>query len=301
MALYRNDLPQGKLTKEQVQEVYDFMGWGQGKGKERPAVIKFPDSMYFFNKDNNRNTRPPRVNIPLEMTEFVDGEGSVKWNYTEGIPREVDKQLVYPRTSKPMTGTFSVGVDKIDFLWFLIKSRFRANMPDETNRVTAAKPLFKIEMKEKEARQKLDSERLKHRINAYINGPEDMVWPIEKVLKYAIAFGIRDAEEMGPNELRATLLGRIQGQPNGYNEFEKLANSDADADATYVVKKAINDKKIGFNKKTRKWVYLTEDGKDGTEICGTRTRLSDIDSLVEFLKEDSVMLNAISSLVEDSE
>jgi len=293
--LYKDDVP-FKVTDSMVEEVYKFMGWSK-KHKPRPAVIKFPESIYRFDRNNNRKVRPLRVNIPLEMTNFVDGEGSVKWNYTESPAREVDKMMVYPRKSKPMTGTFSVGVEKIDLLWFLIKSKYRANMPDEPYRVQASKPLFKVEMKEKEAEAKLAKDKLQTQIKAYINGDVNTAWTIEKIRKYALAFGVEEAEEMGPNEVKMTLLGRINGEPDGYERFEKLTNSNDETEIIYIVKKAINQDKIRFTK-TRKWVFV-EKGKDGQEICGIRIRLTAEESLVEFLKEDNVMRGEIANLVED--
>ena len=293
--LYKDDVP-FKITEKMVNEVYHFMGWSTKK-KPRPAVIKFPESIYRQDRANNRKIRPLRVNIPLEMTMFIEGEGSVKWNYSESPGREVDKQMTYPRKSKPMTGTFSVGVEKIDLLWFLIKSKYRTNMPDEPFRVQASKPLFKVEMKEKEPEAKLSKDKLQTQIKAYINGDVNTSWTIEKIRKYALAFGIEDAEEMGPNEVRMTLLGRINGEPDGYERFEKLANSNEETEIIYIVKRAVNEGKIKFTK-TRKWVFV-ENGKEAQEICGLRIRLTAEESLVEFLKEDNVMKGEIANLVED--
>lgn len=294
--IFQNDEPY-KLTADDINSVYSFMGWTKSKSP-RPAVIKFPESLYKVDRNNgNRKVRPLRVHIPLESTEFVEGIGSVKWNYTETPPREVDKQMVYLRKSRPMTGMFTVGADKIDLLWFLIKSKYRANMVDEAGREQSSKPLFKIEMKEKEAEQKLKLDELQTQIRAYINGPVTMRWPIEKIRKYAIAFGIEDADEMGDNEVKITLLGRINGEPGGYERFEALANSSEDTDLFYIIKKAISEEKIKFTKK-RKWVFLDENGKEAQEICGTRYRLSNEESLVEFLKEDFVMKEAIANLVQ---
>lgn len=305
--IYRNDEPYS-LTEEDKAEVYKFMGWKYkpsesnykpivSNAKPKRAIIKFPEHLYRFNRANNRKMRPNRVHIPLEITEFIDNVGTVKWNYCVAPPRLEDKVWIYPRKVEPMTGVWSVGTDKIDFLFFLIKSPYRENLPHEHWRQTAAKTLFKIEMRELEAQIRLEKDRLQTRIRAYINGPENIVWPIEKIRKYAIAFGVDVDDEMGPFEVKAALLGRINGEINGYERFEKMVNTDGEVKIRYAIKKLQEANKILFVDTARRWVYLTKNGKEGAPICTVRKGMSNEDSLFSYLMDNQHVQEEFETLM----
>lgn len=288
MALYKNDQPH-KLTAKDLERVYKFMGWDKDKGtKNRPAVIKFVDNLYKFDRNNKRQIRPPRVNIPLEETTFVENEGTVKWNYTETPPRTNKEGVVeYAKSHRPMTGPFSVDITRVDFLFFLLLSKFRESSPgDSSDRIVAKKPLFKIEFKEREAAAKLSIHSRKIEAQAFINGPIQIRWSEEKVKTFAIAFGIEEAFEMGDAEVRATLLGRLEGEKDGYKKFFDLMDNDEYADSMSLVSRAKSLGLITYFKPDNTWRYVINEKAEDIICKGLKSGRSKEQALADYLMSD---------------
>lgn len=305
--IYKNDEPY-KLTKEDLKATYDFLGWDHKNGtlanakKVRPAVVMFTDSMYTYDKYNKRKVRPPMVNLPMEAMSFED-TGSVKWNYSER-PVQKEKETGALKYNKyfSITGTFSLGPDKIDLLFFLVtKSNLRELTETEIKNGTREqinRPVFKIENKEAEAKLKLEKKRIQNEIESYINGQPGVIWETEKVRRYAVVYGIDDAMNMGESEVRAALLGRLEGEAGGWNRFYALCNVQEETNQRYQIEMCKKNGTIKYFDKSRKWHWMNGNDK-GSEICSmTSAYTTPEEALLQAMQVDQEIAEGIRSSVD---
>ena len=286
-----------KLTDKDVKSVYDKLNWKLGK-KNKPAIVKIPEELYTFDRSNNRKIRPSRIHIPLEDKEDNDNEGTIKWNYCERPPqRDKDGAFKYDRKVFPMTGDFPLSQDKIELLWFLLfKSSVRKPNYDENGnlepgeKLPKSRPCFYFQNKGKEAIIKLAKRQLRSEVESLILGKN--AWPEERIRKYAVAFGCDIDPEDSINEVKAILLGRIEGTPNGYQEFANLSEAENDAGILFIINNAKKKKAIGVSDEKNAWFFM-EDGKFKTKICNLRGSVSDEMSLVMFIKDNPDVGSAI--------
>jgi hypothetical protein len=299
--IYRNDEPYS-LTAKDKKIVYDFLGWKNTSGiledakKTRPAVIAFTETMYTYDRANKRKVRPSMVNLPLESVIFDEVEGSVKWNYSERPVQKSKDGVMSYRKYYSMTGTFSLSYDKIDFLFFLIsKSNLRELSEKEKadNVEQLARPFYRVENKEAEAKAKLEKQRRKYEIQGYINGPDGVRWETDKVRMTAVVFGLANAHEMEDYELRSTLLGRLEGEINGWERFYELTDMQVETNMRYQIEICKNNKTIMYNGKARKWYWLENQKDKGAEICAMNSSfVTPEEALLKAMQlDDTIRLN----------
>lgn len=294
--LLKNDVIY-KLSDEDIAAVYKKLGWKKG-AKNKPANFKIPEEQYVFDAANNRKVRPTRIHIPLQEKEDNENEGTIKWNYCERPPSKNEKgEFVYDRKVYPMTGDFELMPDKIELVWFLLfKSSVRKPNTDEFgNLEKGEKPIntracFYVQNKVGEAKAKLAKRELKSEIESLILGKN--AWPEATIRKYAIAFGCEVADDDTIFEVKANLLGRLEGTRTGYQDFAALTNSEKDVDLLFVVSNAVKKGAIGFNSDKNAWMFKSE-GKFGTKICNAKGSMSKEMSLVTFLQDNPDVQSAI--------
>lgn len=295
--LYKNDVIY-KLTDKDRKAVYEKLGWKEGK-KNKPVVFKIPEEQYTFDAANRRKVRPSRIHIPLAEKEDHDEEGVIRWNYCERPPQK-DRQTdmpIYDRKIYPMNGEFSLTQEKIELIWFLLfKSSVRKPNYDENGQIVKgdkpakSRPCFYVQNKSQEATNKINKRILRAEVEAFILGKN--AWPEERIRKYAVAFGCDVSPEDSLREVQADLLGKIEGTPNGYQEFAILSNAEEDAEILYVINAAKKKGVIMFSDEKNAWMFM-EDGKMKTKICNGRGSVSVEMALVLYIKDNPDTRSAI--------
>lgn len=288
--LLKNDVVY-TLSEKEIKAVYTKLGWTPNK-KNKPANFKIPDERYTFDKANNRKVRPSRLNIPLIEHEDHPKEGTIRWNYCERPPQKNRETGMFVYTNKyfAMTGDFQLSQDKIELLWFLLfKSSVRRPNRDEFGALeegekeAKSSPCFYVQNKGKEALAKLAKRELRASVEGLLLGKN--AWPEEKIRRFAIAFGCDVGEDDSIQEVKATLLGRIEAVKDGYKEFAELSDTEGDVERLYIVNSAKKHESISFDHETNTW-YFMEGGKRKGKITNGRGSMTPEMSLVTFIADN---------------
>ena len=295
--LYCND-ELVQVTDAMKKKVYQELGV---KGdKKFGLVIKMPSSFYSQSEGNEKPDRPSVAVIP--MSAQVEGpNGSEMWRYCNGRDHDhkAGKWIYYTTFNGRKQGhleyTDSLTIDgkNIDLIFFLLfysKLRLIPGETDEQAKLRGIKPSqrfqFVVENKEREAAAKINNRQKIAKVElAILEGLSK-----NDLVKVAMALGLSNSGEKGELELRDEVLSLVtilekQGR-KGYDKFIEVSRLDEKAQIKTSIQKAIDLRLIKEDQRIKKFVYLTDEGKNSNIICGTYAGMTLRESLEHYLESE---------------
>lgn len=299
--LYCND-ELVQVTDVMRKRVYHELGIADKKGADQKfkMVIKMPTNFYSQSEGNEKPDRPAVAVIP--MSAQVEGQnGSEMWRYCNGRDHDqkAGKFIYYSTFNGRKQGhleyadSLTIDGKNIDLIYFLLFYSKLRLMPGETAEqaeLRGIKPSqrfqFVVENKEREAATKISNRQKIAKVElAILEG-----LPKNDLVKVAMALGLSNSGEKGELELRDEVLSLVimleKKGHKGYDKFIEVARLDEKTQIKTSIQKAIDLKLIKEDQRIKKFVYLTDEGKNSNIICGTYAGMTLRESLEHYLETE---------------
>lgn len=252
-----------------------------------PVVIKMPPHWQIKDpnpKNKNRIIRPPGVIIRTKSVIASDGSFDTwQWSRTftptttSGVFRGSDSMIQFNTETK-------IGQNELDKLFFLL---FCTPQRGGVNH-SGQNPVFIVEDREKEALSVLDLDVLQASAIHYISKEftEDRV---RKVAAHFNIPGALDVKNVGPAEVRISLINMLKIRRDGFKDFANIVKLEEEIEISSEIA-WLEEQNLLKYIEGEGWVLLkqTNDGNyvkniNLTDVIGQRTPK---ESLIYFLKSD---------------
>lgn len=252
-----------------------------------PVVLKMPSHWQIKDpnpKNRNRIIRPPGVIIRTKSV--IANEGSFDtWQWsrtftptnTSGVFRASDSMIQFNTETK-------IGQNEMDKLFFLLFCTPQRGGVTHSGQ----NPVFVVEDREKEALSVLDMDVLQASAIHYISKE----FTEDRVRKIAAHFnipGALDIKNVGPAEVRISLINMLKIRKNGFQEFSKIVKLEEEIEISSEIA-WLEEQNLLKYIDGEGWILLkqTDDGNyvkniPLTDVIGQR---SPKESLIYFLKSD---------------